>query len=292
MIKPEGEILFQLLLDQTFDAAACGDYRTVREKLGVEVVFPDGKPRKISANSRSDEGGSLLQMAASGDHFAIVQLLLDKGADPHAKDEQNDTALHQAAMTDARRSSRLLLTAGADPNAQNISGRTPLHFAVMQGNSNLALLLFDHGARLDLKNRHGITPLMTDFIHGQGKIARALINAAHNKNRDFDINARNEEGKTLLHMAAQKKLPEALADLLVAGANPLLTDKGGKTALAISYENGDWDAVNILGRAEKEYKKLIAKNAQQAHQRNIERLDQLPEHQRAREAWKKRKRFP
>ena len=292
MIKPEGEILFQLLLDKTFDAAACGDYRVVRETLGVEVVFPDGKPRRISANSRGEDGGTLLQMAVCNDHFSIIELLLDKGADPNASDDQRDTALHQAAMTDARRSARLLLAAGADPNAQNISGRTPLHFAVMQGNTDLSLQLLNAGSNLDLKNRHGLTPLMSDFMHGQGKIARALINAAHSKGAPFNIDACNDEGKTLLHLAAHKKLATAIADLLIAGANPLLADKKGKTALSVSYENGDWESVDLLRKAEKEHKRIIEKNAKMAHEKNLERLDSLPQHQRSREAWNKRKRFP
>lgn len=291
--KPEGEILFRLLLDKTFDAVATGDYRTVREMLEIEVAFPDAPPRKITANTRGDGNGTLLQMAAGCDHFAIVDLLISKGADVRATDNEGDTALHQAAMADARRSARALLAQGADPNARNNNGRTPLHFAMMQGDSNMALLLFENGADPNIKNAYGATPLIADLIYGQGKIIGAMINGANNgKGIAVDVDATTGDGKTMLHIAAKKGLVNAVADLLTAGANPFLRDQDGKTALSISYNKFNMEISNLLEISQKKYRANAAAQARKSHVRNLESFDRLPQSQKMRENWKRRKRFP
>ena len=62
---------------------------------------------------------------------AIVQLLLQAGADPQAVNNEGLTPLHQSAAGGA--SGRVivrLLAAGADPLAESNDGRTPLHSAL------------------------------------------------------------------------------------------------------------------------------------------------------------------
>ncbi|XP_062377758.1 NF-kappa-B inhibitor zeta isoform X2 [Sardina pilchardus] len=54
----------------------------------------------------------------------------------------------------------------------------------------------------------------------------------------MQLNAKDQEGKTALHMAAEKNQHVMVADLISLGANINERDQGGKTCLHLSAENG------------------------------------------------------
>jgi len=56
----------------------------------------------------------------------MVQHLLQRRADPHAKDASGWTPLHVATFIGDTASARMLLEAGADPQARTHLGETPL----------------------------------------------------------------------------------------------------------------------------------------------------------------------
>ena len=56
----------------------------------------------------------------------IVDLLLEAGADPNGRNDDNRTALHLAAADFSLHGSRSPLEGGADPNSQDDDGDTPL----------------------------------------------------------------------------------------------------------------------------------------------------------------------
>ncbi len=61
---------------------------------------------------------------------ATIRLLLDKGANIHARDKNGATPLHRAVRTRCAAAVRHLLKAGADPTIRNKPGSTPFHLAV------------------------------------------------------------------------------------------------------------------------------------------------------------------
>ncbi len=61
--------------------------------------------------------------------FAVMRLLLDRGADLRLTNKKGETALHWAAGANHLQGIRELLSRGADASARTQSGRTVLHFA-------------------------------------------------------------------------------------------------------------------------------------------------------------------
>jgi len=61
---------------------------------------------------------------------AMIQLLLQAGADIQAPDKNGATALHRAVRTRCAAAVECLLDAGGDPTIRNKPGSTPFHLAV------------------------------------------------------------------------------------------------------------------------------------------------------------------
>lgn len=96
-------------------------------------------------------GGStpLMYAALYGDS-AEMRLLLDKGADPNARNDAGATALMWAV--DDLEKVRLLVEHGAGVNAKSDDGRTPLMIASgVYGNSAVLKLLLARGAKVNVK---------------------------------------------------------------------------------------------------------------------------------------------
>ena len=74
-----------------------------------------------------------LHSAVASDSFELVNLLLDRGAEPNPKEASGSTPLHSAAGHGNRTIIDRLLQAGADPNAQTNDGKTPADIAKKYG---------------------------------------------------------------------------------------------------------------------------------------------------------------
>lgn len=87
-------------------------------------------------------GRMALHFAAEADHADIVRILLDKGANVHARDSHLDwMPLHHAANYGNTGVVRVLLARGADPEARDDGGRTPLRLAKEKGHIEVVEIL-------------------------------------------------------------------------------------------------------------------------------------------------------
>jgi ankyrin repeat protein len=145
-----------------FEASATGNLAAVRQLV-------QGEP--VAVNSFAPDGFYPLGLAAFFGHREIVQFLLEQGADVHraARNAQRVTALHAAVARRDRETVRMLLERGADPNARQEKGFVPLHDAAANGEEVIARLLVEHGAHVDARTDDAKTPcdLATERGHLQ-----------------------------------------------------------------------------------------------------------------------------
>ncbi|XP_066509234.1 poly [ADP-ribose] polymerase tankyrase-1-like isoform X2 [Hoplias malabaricus] len=95
-----------------------------------------------------------LHLAAGYNRVRIVQLLLQYGADVHAKDKGGLVPLHNACSYGHYEVTELLLKHGACVNAMDLWQFTPLHEAASKNRVEVCSLLLSHGADPNLLNCH------------------------------------------------------------------------------------------------------------------------------------------
>ena len=91
---------------------------------------------------------TLLHLAAANHHVAIMEYLLEHGADPNLGDgTTGEFPLHRAiAFKDEPAAAKVLLDHGADPNRSALNGGPPFHDAILMGHIKTVALLIARGA--------------------------------------------------------------------------------------------------------------------------------------------------
>ena len=118
------------------------------------TTFNRGEAVKLLLANKADinikvpkYGWTPLRLAVIHGQMAAAEALLDGGADPNAKDDENIPLLHQAVIRGKKEMVELLLDKKADLNAKDSEGETALSEAVEQGNNEIAKLLLARGAK-------------------------------------------------------------------------------------------------------------------------------------------------
>jgi ankyrin repeat protein len=127
-------------------------------------------------NTRSEDGFPPLGLAIFFGHGELARELIARGADVNAAAEnaQRVAPLHAAAAVYDRETMRLLLERGADPNARQQADFTPLHGAASRGDEEAARLLLAHGADPKAKSADGKTPADVARERGYPNVAEFL----------------------------------------------------------------------------------------------------------------------
>ena len=196
-----------------------------------------------------------LQYAVSKGWLDAVEYLLKHGADVKDRNCRGASAIHFAKDP---RTVKFLLDHGADINSKDNTGSTPIHYAVTRNNMDtfettmdILKLLLKHGADINSKDNKGNTPL--HYVCSQFRLDYQLPDnpAVHEPfyrgcfckkcqlerlkyliARGANVNAQNEMGQTVLHLAVLEHAGDDVIQYLTKhGADLNLRDRNGMAVL-------------------------------------------------------------
>ncbi len=152
----------------------------------------------------------------------------------------NITPLMLAAKNGDAQMTQLLLRRGAETSAKDDQGLTPIMFAAKHGRLNVVKLLLDKSINLAVRDSSGNSALMTAARNGNQDIVELLLAAGAN------ILARNRYGSTAVSIAAYRGHGHIVSLLLDAGAQVDTVDKSGRTPLTLAVRYGRRNVVSLL----------------------------------------------
>ena len=167
------------------DAAKVSQFLAASPEFAA-ARFPTGATRKTARAYFLDSikrylyaGDTPLHIAAAAYQTELVRILIDAGADVHARNRLGDQPIHAASVgipgsrcwnpSAQAATIRCLVTAGADPNATDKRGVAPLHRAVRTRCAVAVKTLLECGAAPMRPNGNGSTPmLLATMTTGRG----------------------------------------------------------------------------------------------------------------------------
>ena len=166
------------------------------DKLGIQKLKP---VRSFEEQKKLNQ--ALLDASWKGD-FKKVQELINKGANPNAKDYAKRTALHYASGGGHDKTVKTLLQNKANIHAKDDAGMTPLHHASGGGHDKTVKTLLQNKANIHAKDDGGWTPLHHASLNGRDKTVRLLLEHAE-KHGGIEklLNATNKKGKRAVDIA-------------------------------------------------------------------------------------------
>jgi len=235
--------------------------------------------------AENEENQTALMWAAAEKHPEVVQVLVESGADVHARsrvipepepyvveapDDTNVfgsnysptvrfaevsggfTALHFAAQQGDVDSARVLLEAGADVDSPHPEHGSPLNIAIASGHEALAMFLLERGADPNIKDAWGIAPLHYSLHEGV-----LILNNYKPKKNDHRIGWSRENMPGLVQMLLDYgadpnvRIEHAYPylDHPILGRSmdqPPQIDPVGATPLLVAAASGDVESMRML----------------------------------------------
>lgn len=174
------------------------------------------------------------------DDATTVQTLLERGFDGNTHDPKGQPGLYLAVRDKAFKVAAVLLNwSKINVEERNSTDESPLMIAALMGQTDWVAKLIARGGDV---NKTGWTPLHYAATRGNlAAMSLLLDNYAY-------IDASSPNGSTPLMMAAFYGTPEAVNLLLQAGADPLIKNAKGMTAIDFAQQNKRTDSAELIAK--------------------------------------------
>lgn len=171
------------------------------------------------------------QWAAINNQYTLCEFLLDAGAEVNAKGGE---AMATPAMWAAQQCRyyvvNLLLERGADPLLADIQGYNILHLATFDGNAFLLVPLLYHDIPIDIPDPQGHTCLMWAAYRGYPAVVDLFLR------RGASVAITDDAGFTPLHWALVRGSLPCVQKLVEYGADLFAKTNDGKTPAIVAEE--------------------------------------------------------
>eukprot|EP01112_Ceratiomyxa_fruticulosa_P004789 TRINITY_DN1533_c0_g1_i5.p1 TRINITY_DN1533_c0_g1~~TRINITY_DN1533_c0_g1_i5.p1 ORF type:complete len:730 (+),score=159.63 TRINITY_DN1533_c0_g1_i5:296-2485(+) len=273
----------------------------------VEVLAESG----ANVDTQRTDGWTPLYSAAYNGTVDTCAFLLNKHADPNSQNVDLWTPLH-AACTNGHKDVVELLVGKykAKVNIQSKQGTTPLFHAASEGHLDIVEFLLEHGADKELSKDRGWKPIHIACYNDHDNVARVLVEAGVNLDpindeikgyaplhiliaaekpslellelflqKGADLNKKNSNGSTPLHLAVFWGHMFVVQLLIQYGADLGVENNKGRTALDLSCHYGNEEMAKFLARrmGKDENKLRIKKNKQKLMDMNAPKAPPVPE---------------
>jgi ankyrin repeat protein len=245
-------------------------------QLAVKALLVKGE----NVNTIEEQGKSLLYLAAEFNKLQVFKLLLEAGAKPDVKSQVGRTPLFPSIFSKNTEMVQLILEKDSSIiNKVDSKGQTPLCYALERNQREIAKLLIEKGADPTQEGRArfgnyewgGVTsPIKLIFLNRYLSIWELIIEknpavclqplvlyTAIDCNqsleiinfiieRGADVNQKDKQENTPLHIAVINKNLNAANLLLDRGAQIDAKDKNSQTPLHIAVINKNFKAASLL----------------------------------------------
>lgn len=208
----------------------------------LEAMIKKGVNVNITEDSPAVAGTTPLHVACKCGFPRIVQMLMDAGADDTIKNVNEETPAHIAVKRDIFKEikpevSAEMLRILKNTDIPGMDGKTPLMLAQDRDSWGLTSvaspILIGKGADVNRKDSDGNNAMMLDAKwSGHMDVLKAMLNAG------LDINARNKDGDTLLHIYLKSNHIQEAIYLVKKGADYNIANNKQITPVQIAVEDG------------------------------------------------------
>ncbi|XP_048240280.1 transient receptor potential cation channel subfamily A member 1 homolog [Haliotis rufescens] len=183
-----------------------------------------------------------LHYAIRYNHFSVVKLLVDAGADPNMRGNEDITPLHTAAQYHKGKIKRKETNSSEEGESGegNITATGLLQSVNNSGDSCVSFLI-KNGAKVDVRDIYGQTPLHLAAMSGNEIAVRYLLSLAGNQ-----VHAEDKQLFTALHVAAIHSQEGVAVMLIEAGANLRCIDMKMSTPLHHACSTGNVSFAQML----------------------------------------------
>lgn len=194
----------------------------IKEQRAIAIKMLKYNTFHTNLNAQDPSGNSLLNIAIDKACFDIAVILVKLGA-LSTINIQRMTSLMVAIQKGSMDLVEEMLkhdTFLQSINVQDVAGNTALHIAMQNKNDWFAQVLLEHGAN-NIANFAGKTPGNIAFT-----LRKHIVLSDMYRLKKIDINARDENGNTLLHTAIAKDDFCEIDNLLQKGAQNIANNNG------------------------------------------------------------------